>query len=73
MSLPVIGLGSMVMRLKPNNNPHTGSIALPCLKKEGQICWQTIAILRILFDHQGTVHYEFAPEGQTIQIFIWWF
>jgi hypothetical protein len=52
MSLPVIGLGSMVTRLKPNNNPHTGSTALPCLKKAKQIHWQTIAILLILFDHR---------------------
>jgi hypothetical protein len=75
MSLSVMSCGFMVMTLKPNNNPqHWKSPASPRPKKAQQMRSQVKGMLLLFFfSHRGIVHYDFAPEGQTIKDFIWWF
>jgi hypothetical protein len=52
---------------------HWKSPASPRSKRAQQVRSRVKAMLPVFFDHQGTVHYEFAHEGQTIKIFIWRF
>jgi hypothetical protein len=66
MSLPVTGCGFTVKVLK-SNNPHTGRVLLWLTPRKHDRCaceWKQCCLFS--FNHQGTVHYEFDPEGQTI-------
>jgi hypothetical protein len=60
MTLPVMRHGFTVVILKPNS-PHAGRVLL-------HLTTGTLvrAVLLVTWYHQGTVRYEFALEGQTI-------
>jgi hypothetical protein len=55
----------------------TGRLEQSCFgspKKAWEVHLQVKAMLLVFFDHPGIVHYEFVPEGQTInQDLIWQF
>jgi hypothetical protein len=65
MSLQVTRRGFTVT--KPNNNPHTGRVLLRLAPGKPQQARSRVkATLLVFLDHQDIVHYEFAPEGQTL-------
>jgi hypothetical protein len=51
--------------VETKQSSHWKSPASPHPKKAQQAHLQVRAILLLIF-YQGIVHYEFAPEGQTI-------
>ena len=45
---------------------HWKSVSSPRPKKAHMQCSQVKVMLITFFDHQGMVHYEFVPQGQTV-------
>jgi hypothetical protein len=67
MSLSVTRHGFTIMTLKPNNSPHTGRVLLHLTPSKHYRCaceWRQYHF----FYHWGIMHYEFAPEGQTVNL-----
>jgi hypothetical protein len=68
--LPVMRHGFTVMTLRPNNNPDTGRFLLHLAPRKRDKCTRKRKQYCLFFYHWGIVHYEFAPEVQTIRILI---
>jgi hypothetical protein len=60
------------MKLKPNNNHHTGGVLLhPAPRKQNRGTRVNAMLLVFFLIIETLVHYEFTPEDHTIRIFIW--
>jgi hypothetical protein len=66
MSLLARKHGFTVITFKPNNNPLTEESCFASPRESMTSTFVSESNAACFFDHQGTVHYEFTPEGQTI-------
>jgi hypothetical protein len=64
MSFPVMRHRFTVMMLKPNNDPHTGSVLICLTPGKHNKCTCEWKQCCLFFYPWGNMHYEFVSEGQ---------
>jgi hypothetical protein len=47
-------------------SPQWKGSSSSCVKKARQVCSNVKSMITVFFDIQGVVHYEFVPQGRTV-------
>ena len=58
--------GSKGMTQRRNISLHSGSLLIPRGQRKRTRCGQKSVMLIVFFDMEGNVHYEYVPQGQTV-------